>query len=279
MAVHAHPDDEATGTGGILARYAAEGVRTVLVTCTDGRCGDGAGGAKPGEAGHHPAEVVEMRSAELRQACDILGVSALAQLGYHDSGMMGWPSNEAPGAFWAMDPIEAARPLIDLMRQYRPQVVVTYDANGFYGHPDHIMAHRIAMIAAAASGIPKKVYYTAVPRSGMASFTDALRAAGIDVPGVSDREEGRFAAPEDGDQPVFGTPDSLITSTIDVGGCTAVKRQALAAHSSQADNIFFLRLDDDLFKRIFGTESFVRAVDRTDAAVPETDLFAGLRPA
>src|SRR6201999_4306437 len=92
MAVHAHPDDEATGTGGLLAKCAAEGIRTVLVTCTDGRCGDGPGGVKPGEPGHDPDEVVVARRRELEESCAILGVDHLELLGYHDSGMMGWPS-------------------------------------------------------------------------------------------------------------------------------------------------------------------------------------------
>lgn len=277
MAVHAHPDDEATGTGGVLARYAAEGVRTVLVTCTDGSCGDGPGGVKPGEPGHDPDEVAALRTGELRRSCEVLGVTALEQLGYRDSGMMGWPSNHTVGAFWGMDVMEAAKPLVALMRRYRPQVVVTYDANGFYGHPDHIMAHRIAVVAAEASAIPVKLYYTAIARSGLVAFAGELRKAGIEPPGASDREEGRYSPGEEGDPgPAFGTPDMLITTSIDVAAHTVAKRAALAAHGSQADNIFFLQLDDDVFGRMFGTETFIRAIDRTDAAVPETDLFAGL---
>jgi LmbE family N-acetylglucosaminyl deacetylase len=275
MAVHAHPDDEALSTGGVLAGYAAQGVRTVLVTCTDGSCGDGPGGVKPGEPGHHPAEVVEARQLELERSCEILHVEHLELLGYRDSGMMGWPTNDAPGAFWGMDVAIAARPLVELFERYRPQVVVTYDANGFYGHPDHIMAHRITMAAAETSGIPAKVYHTAVARSGMAEFGEALRAAGIDPPGASDREEGQFSAEE----PSMGTPDDLITTSVAVHEYTRAKLASLAAHGSQADNIFFLKMGEDLFDRFFGIESFVRATDRTGAAVPEADLFAGLRSA
>src|SRR3954466_12375082 len=108
MAVHAHPDDEATGTGGVLARYAAEGLTTVLVTCTDGRCGDGPGGVKPGEAGHDPDAVVAMRQAELEASCAALKVTHLELLGYGDSGMVGWAANDAPGAFWGTPVSEAA---------------------------------------------------------------------------------------------------------------------------------------------------------------------------
>lgn len=274
MAVHAHPDDEATSTGGVLARYAAEGVRTVLVTCTDGSCGDGPGGVKPGEPGHDRQAVAAARLVELRRSAELLGVGSLELLGYRDSGMMGWATNDEPGAFWGMDVAEAAAPLVELMERHRPQVVVTYDANGFYGHPDHIMAHRIATAAAETSGVPAKLYHTAVPRSGLAEFAAALREAGVEPPGPSDREEGQFAEAE---EPAWGTPDELVTTAVDVSGYVDAKFAALAAHASQADNVFFLRLGSDLYGRFFGQEWFVRASDRSGAAVPEDDLFAGLR--
>src|SRR3954462_8525656 len=108
MAVHAHPDDEATSTGGVLAKYAAEGIRTVLVTCTDGSCGDGADGSKPGDPGHDPVAVVELRRKELEASCEILGVSHLECLGYRDSGMIGGDANDAPGSFWATPVDEGA---------------------------------------------------------------------------------------------------------------------------------------------------------------------------
>src|ERR1700689_2674690 len=108
MAVHAHPDDEAISTGGVLARYSAEGIQTVLVTCTDGRGGDGPGGVKPGEPGHDPEAVVGVRRAELEASCAEVKVSHLELLGYADSGMMGWPTNDAPGAFWTTPVDEAA---------------------------------------------------------------------------------------------------------------------------------------------------------------------------
>src|SRR5436305_215425 len=170
MAVHAHPDDEAIGTGGVLARYAAEGIRTVLVTCTDGRCGDGPGGVKPGDAGHDPEAVARMRHAELETSCAALKVAHLELLGYPDSGMMGWATNDAPGSFWTTPVAEAAERLAELMRRYQPDVVVTYDENGFYGHPDHIQAHRVTMAAAASTGIARKLYWTTAPRSRMAEF-------------------------------------------------------------------------------------------------------------
>src|SRR5271154_1672574 len=112
MAVHAHPDDEAIGTGGILAKYSAEGIRTVLVTCTNGELGDTPEGLKPGDPGHDEAAVAAIRLRELRDSATVLGVEHLELLGYHDSGLMGWPQNDAPGAFWTMPVDVAAAPLV-----------------------------------------------------------------------------------------------------------------------------------------------------------------------
>jgi LmbE family N-acetylglucosaminyl deacetylase len=268
MAVHAHPDDEATGTGGILARYAAEGVRTALVTCTDGRAGDGPGGVKPGEPGHDPAEVVAMRREELAQSAKILGISDVEQLGYADSGMMGWAGNEAPGSFWTTPVDEAAARLGELIQRYRPDVVVTYDANGFYGHPDHIQAHRVTMaaVAAAPAGTPAKVYWTTAPRSRMASFAEAMRAAGATW------DDDNDGPPED-----IGMPDEEITTWVDATGYAGQKYDALAAHASQSDNIFLLQLGRERFSQWLGTETFLRVRDSTHAPLPEDDLFAGLR--
>jgi LmbE family N-acetylglucosaminyl deacetylase len=265
MAVHAHPDDEAIGTGGILARYAEEGVQTVLVTCTNGELGDAPGGLKPDNPGHDEQVVVPLRLAELEASCQVLGVSHLELLGYHDSGMDGWPQNDAPGSFWRTPVAEPAARLADLMRQYRPQVVVTYDENGFYGHPDHIQANRITHAAIEECGIPAKLYYTAIPRSAMKGFREVLAEAGIEGP--EEVEEN----------PNFGTPDELIAATIDVSGVTGRKYASLAAHASQSDNIFFLEMGEEMFSRLMGAEYFVRALDTTNAPVPEDDLFAGLR--
>ena len=265
MAVHAHPDDEALGTGGILARYADEGMRTVLVTCTKGELGDAPGGIKPGDPAHDERIVVPLRQKELEASCRALGVSHLELLGYHDSGMEGWPQNDAPGSFWQTPVPEAGHRLAELMMKYRPQVVVTYDENGFYGHPDHIQANRITLAAIAECGIPDKLYYTAVARSDILGMGDVLAEAGFDLP--TELEE----------VPDFGTPDELITTTVD---CTSVadrKFASLAAHASQSDNIFFLEMGEELFGTVMGTEVFVRVFDTTKAPTPEADLFAGLR--
>src|ERR1700712_2121210 len=132
MAVHAHPDDEATGTGGVLAKAAAEGIRTVLVTCTDGRCGDGPGGVKPGDPGHDPDAVVEMRRGELEKSAAVLNVDHLELLDYADSGMMGWPQNDEPGSFWSTPVDAAADRLVELIRRYQPDGGVASDENGFF---------------------------------------------------------------------------------------------------------------------------------------------------
>ncbi|MEO6702911.1 MAG: PIG-L family deacetylase [Jatrophihabitantaceae bacterium] len=269
MAVHAHPDDEATGTGGVLARYAAEGIRTVLVTCTDGGCGDGPGGVKPGDDGHDPATVVQLRQAELEASCEVLKVSELELLGYPDSGMMGWPANDAPGSFWTTPVDEAAARLAVLMHKYQPDVVVTYDENGFYGHPDHIQAHRITMAAVASTGIPSKVYWSTVPRSQLAEFGRVMREHGVDW------DEGDASA--SGPPADIGLPDDQVTSWIDTTGFGRQKFDALAAHASQTENIFFLRMGEELFTKMMGVETFVRVHDSTGADLPEDDLFAGLR--
>jgi len=266
MAVHAHPDDEASTTGGILARYSAEGVRTVVVTCTNGELGDGHEAAKPGEEGHDESWVVATRRRELEESCEILGVTALELLGYKDSGMMGWPQNEAEGSFWKTPVAEAAGRLSELVERYRPQVVVTYDANGFYGHPDHIQAHRITVAALEATAIPDKLYFPGIPKSGLAVFRDALRSAGIEAPDE--------VADEDWD---FGVPDELISAVVDCSGYATQQFAALEAHASQVDGTFFLRLGVDLFVQLMGREMFIRAYDRTGAPTPEDDLFAGLR--
>jgi LmbE family N-acetylglucosaminyl deacetylase len=265
MAVHAHPDDEALGTGGILARYSDEGVRTVLVTCTNGELGDGPGGVKPEDPAHDEGAVVPIRLQELKASCEVLGVTHLELLGYHDSGMEGWPQNDAAGSFW-QTPVEVAgHRLADLMRTYRPQVVVTYDQNGFYGHPDHIQANRVTHAAIDECGTPGKLYYTAVARSTLRGFGEMLAEAGVDSPIDVDAN------------PDFGTPDELITTTVDCSAVVGRKFASLAAHGSQSDNIFFLQMGEDKFSAVMGNESFVRALDTTHAPVPEVDLFAGIR--
>ncbi|MFE3002408.1 PIG-L family deacetylase [Nocardia sp. NPDC059246] len=262
MAVHAHPDDEVLSTGGVFAQYAAEGIRTVLVTCTNGEQGDAPGGIKPDLPGHDPNAVRAQRLSELQESAALLDIQHVELLGYRDSGMDGWDANHDPEAFWNIPVEQAAARLADLMRHYRPQVVVTYDENGNYGHPDHIQANRVAVAAAAATDIPDKLYYTALPRESSREMFADLR-----VRGLID-----FEPPDN-----FGTPMDQITTVVDVAPYTRRKIKALEAHASQTDSVPFLQLPAELQHTIFATESFVRHFNRVAVPTRETDLFAGLR--
>ena len=282
MAVHAHPDDEATSTGGILAKYSAEGVTTVLVTCTDGALGD-SGPIKPGQEGHQSDAVVELRAAELQASCAVLGVTHAHQLGYHDSGMMGWPQNDLPGSFWSTPLDEPTAKLAQLIEQYRPDVVVTYDENGFYGHPDHIQAHRITVAALERSGSPARLYYSTVRSSDMVEFGKrmaelmAAEGGGQDPAGADNAvtDAGNDAGTDE-PGPVMGVPDEAVAADVDCMAFVQQKYDALAAHVSQVENIFFLRLPREVFATAMGREAFVLAgQDRPETVVD--DLFAGLR--
>jgi len=265
MAVHAHPDDECLSTGGILARYSAEGVRTVLVTCTNGEQGDGPGGVKPGDPGHDPQEVAERRLAELRASADHLGIDHVELLGHRDSGMAGWSTNDHPHAFANVPVGTAAAQVSELMERYRPQVVVTYDETGGsgYGHPDHVQAHRVAVAAFRGSGIADKLYYTAIPRSAITNMVATMREAGIDL------------GFEPGDD--FGVPDDQVHAVVDVSAYLDRKLKALQAHASQGDNIFPLRMPPQVQQQVFSYEAFTRVHTRVTTPDHEDDLFAGLR--
>ncbi|MDX6742622.1 PIG-L family deacetylase [Actinocorallia sp. A-T 12471] len=265
MAVHAHPDDEVISTGGVLARAAARGIRTVLVTCTNGEQGDGPGGVKPGEEGHDPAGVRETRLKELARSAEILGIEHVELLGYADSGMVGWAANTAPGSFASADLDAAAARLVTLMEKYRPQVVVTYDDNGGYGHPDHIQAHRVAVAAADRSGIPERVYAGAMPRSSLAEIARLARERGWDL-GWPELEEGAEIE--------FGTPDELVTTVVDVTEYFQRKAEALQAHASQSDGAFLFALPEEAQRLFFGWEAFSRI--RGEGPDKEEDLFTGI---
>ena len=275
MAVHAHPDDESIGTGGVLAQYADEGLRTVLVTCTGGEVGEI---AHPDLAFEH--NLGEVRRRELEKACQILGVSRLHLLGYRDSGMAGTADNDHPDSFHQAPLDEAVGRLVRLIRAERPQVLVTYDENGFYGHPDHIRANRISVAGFEAAADPSrypeagepwqisKLYYTAVPRSALTLFAERMREAGIDPP---------FESIEEG-QPDFGTPDELVTTVVDVSREVVRKRRALLAHATQmGPEVFFAHLPETLFGELFAREAFQLVRSLVPVPSTEDDLFLGLR--
>ncbi len=168
--MHAHPDDESIGTGATMAKYAAEGAQVTLVTCTLGELGEIIPPSLAQLAAEREDRLGAYRIGELAAACAALGVTDHRFLGgpgrWRDSGMMGTPGNEDSRCFWQADVDEAAQALLDVIREVRPQVLVTYDANGFYGHPDHIQAHRVAWRAFELAGAGQaKFYATAAPQS------------------------------------------------------------------------------------------------------------------
>ena len=273
MAVHAHPDDEAIGTGGVLARYADEGLRTVVVTCTGGEVGEISDSTLA-----TPETLAEVRRKELERACAILRVGRLHLLGYRDSGMMGTPDNDHPSSFYQASLEEATARLVALVRRERPQVLVTYDERGLYGHPDHIRANQITVAAFAAAGDPArwpeagapwrptKLYYTTVARSAIKNLGRVLSEAGIDTPFGGERE------------PEIGIADELITTQVDVSAQVERKRQALMAHATQmGPEAFFAKMPPALFYQVFARESFQLVRGRSRASGMEDDLFSGLR--
>jgi LmbE family N-acetylglucosaminyl deacetylase len=268
MAVHAHPDDEASG-GGILATYADQGIRTVVVTCTNGEYGDAPGGIKPGQPGHDPEAVARLRLAELEESARILKVSDVETLGYHDSGMPDWEYKDRPDAFSNVPLEEVAARIGGLIAKYRPQVLVTYDDQGAYQHPDHVHASRAAQAAAAETGIPAKLYLSTMRGSSWRKIWEALRAAGAEVPTWEDDEERTRRAVQS---------EERITTTIDIRPVLERKREALFAHGTQINgDSWFGKIPPEIVEEAFGYEYFIRAADTTGAPLPEDDLFAGLR--
>jgi len=284
LLVHAHPDDESIETGATMARYAAEGARVTLVTCTLGELGE----VIPPELAHLAAGadggLGEYRIGELAAACAALGVSDHRFLGgpgrYRDSGMMGLPSNDAPGCFWQADVEEAAGELLGVIREVRPQVMISYDDNGFYGHPDHIQAHRVAWRAfALAGGLVSKFYATAMPRSVLAVAIESLRAGSADgsVPGGGPR----FTEVTSVDDLPFGVPDEAVTTEIDATAYLEQKLAAMRAHATQiaVDSPFFA-FSDNVGQRAFGREYYtLLAGPRGPGSGPrgrEDNLFAGI---
>ncbi|MFG3223323.1 N-acetyl-1-D-myo-inositol-2-amino-2-deoxy-alpha-D-glucopyranoside deacetylase [Kitasatospora sp. NPDC048194] len=290
LLVHAHPDDESIGNGATMARYAAEGARVTLVTCTLGEGGE----VIPRDPAHPTAAGREYprpqdggdalgayRIGELAEAMRALGVTDVRFLGgpgrYRDSGMMGVPDNDAPGCFWRADVDEAADHLVAVIREVRPQVLVTYDENGGYGHPDHIQAHRVAMRAYELSADPAhrpelgaawriaKVYWNRMPRSVIEAGL-AETAAEAPFPGV--------ARPAD----VPGVvPDEVVTTVLDGTAYAGRKAAAMAAHATQitVDGAFFA-LSNDLGQPLVATEYYQLVRGQAGPERPERDLFAGL---
>jgi len=320
LLIHAHPDDEVMSTGGTIARTVAEGRRVDLVVCTGGEEGEiHDPDLDPAEA---QPRLREIREAELRcslstlraAAADSGGILREHLLGYRDSGMMGTPPNDRPDSFWRADLDAAIARAVRIIRSVRPSVLVHYDANGGYGHPDHIQAHRLAVAACAAAADPdrypeagpahriRKRYETAFSRERWLGLMVAMNARGIGLPWNFEAEVVRLAAGRAFDQlypadvealrqvgealaegePAegFGTSESQLTSRVDVTGWLGAKRSAMACHRTQRQDLgWALELPEDLQSAALGLEVYV--LREWDGAPPptglvETTLFAGL---
>jgi N-acetyl-1-D-myo-inositol-2-amino-2-deoxy-alpha-D-glucopyranoside deacetylase len=285
LLVHAHPDDESIGTGATMAKYAAEGAAVTLVTCTLGELGE----VIPPELAHLAWDsgggLGQHRIGELAAACAALGVTDHRFLGgagrWRDSGMMGTPSNHWPGCFWQADVDEAARSLLAVITDVKPQVLVTYDANGFYGHPDHIQAHRVAWRAfELADGLVSKFYATAVPKSVLAEAMAVRTERAVGESGGATLGGTDFTRVESVEELPFGTDDDKVTTRIDARDYLGAKLAAMRAHATQiaVDSPFFA-LSDMVGQRALGTEFYTLLAgpqrgDEADAFEP--DLFAGL---
>lgn len=280
LCVHPHPDDEAIACGGVLARYGDEGVATHVVTCTGGEAGENLAGIDLGEH-----DLVWHRRQEMADAATALGLTGHRWLGFRDSGMAGTDDNAHAEAFAAADLYEAAGRLARVLRDLRPDVVVSDDEHGTYGHPDHVRAHRVTERAVAMAADPwwdtgqepwqvAKRYVHTLSRGRMWRIHEVLTSQGL----ASPFGEEALGGPDD---LPFGSPDDAVTTRVDVGGWLDRKQAAMRAHRSQiADDSFFFNIPDDLADQGFGVEEFVllsRAGAPTTVDVREDDLFAGLR--
>jgi N-acetyl-1-D-myo-inositol-2-amino-2-deoxy-alpha-D-glucopyranoside deacetylase len=285
LLVHAHPDDETIGTGATMAKYVADGAHVCLVTCTLGEEGEIVLPHLAHLAADKEDRLGEHRIGELAAAMRALGVTDHRFLGgpgrWRDSGMMGLPTNDNPGCFWQADLDHAVGELVRVVREVRPQVVITYDENGGYGHPDHIQAHRVAVAAFDAAGdpgrypeagepwTPTKLYYTSFPKSFLRLGYDALKEMG---------EQAPFGVTSPDDLP-FGDPDEIVTTEIDAREHLDAKMDAMRAHATQieVDGPFFA-LSNHVGHRAFGMEFYraVRGPVVRSGEARETDLFHGV---
>jgi mycothiol S-conjugate amidase len=280
MAVHAHPDDESSKGAATMAKYVAEGVDVLVVTCTGGERGSVLNPKM--DRPEVWANIAEIRRAEMDAARAILGVEQ-AWLGFVDSGL---PEGDPPpplpeGCFALQDVAVAAVPLVRLMRQFRPHVVTTYDEEGGYPHPDHIMTHKVTVAAFEAAGDPArhpelgepwqplKLYYdVGFSRGKIMALHEAMLAAGLQSP----YEEWlkRWA-----DRPDKG---ARITTRVECAEYFPVRDDALRAHATQIDpDGFWFQVPMEIQRRAWPTEDFQLARSLVDSPLPESDLFAGVR--
>ncbi|GAB3139449.1 mycothiol conjugate amidase Mca [Micromonospora sonneratiae] len=280
MAVHAHPDDESSKGAATMARYLAEGVEVLVVTCTGGERGSVLNPKL--DRPEVWANIAEVRRAEMDAARAILGVEQ-AWLGFVDSGLPeGDPLPPLPEGCFALQDVEvAAGPLVRLMRQFRPHVVTTYDEQGGYPHPDHIMCHKISVAAFDAAGDPArfpelgepwqplKLYYdVGFSKAKIMALHEAMLAAGRESPYVEWLDRW-------GDQVDKGT---RITTRVECGEYFPVRDDALRAHATQVDpDGFWFQVPMEVQRQAWPTEDFQLARSLVDSPLPESDLFAGVR--
>ncbi len=293
MTVHAHPDDETIGTGGVMAKAVAAGHRVVLVTGTRGEQGEIV--VKEMDTPDNHRRLGEIRAAELEAAMGELGVTEWENLGYHDSDMMGREGNLDPRTYWQADLDEAAGRLTWLVRRYQPDVMTTYNSFGGYGHPDHIRTHDVAVRAFARAGepawypeqfttdlkpwAPSKLYETAIPASVREAMAEAMKTAGKpsfwDPPEEATEEQRReheeFIAK-------MLVPDEKITTWVDISGDPIERKwRAIQRHVTQiAMDSGFMVFGEEGWKEHWSKEAFILRESRVESAIPEDDLFAGL---
>jgi len=273
LAVFAHPDDEAFGTGGTLACYAAAGADVYLVCATRGEAGEI---SDPSFA--TPETLGEVREGELRCAAETVGIKELIFLDYRDSGMAGTPENDHPDAFINAPGDEVVPRLVGIIRRLRPDIVVTFEPDGGYGHPDHIAIHQHTVAAFHSAGNPeelpelgpvwqaKRLFYTSIPRSFFLEMRKQMEELGMDT---SDFE--RF------DDPNVGWPDELVNVSIDVTDSVDEKWGALECHRTQFGPAnLFRRLPDERVKKLMSVEHFALAWPEPKAGEKFFDLFDGL---
>ncbi|BCL15749.1 mycothiol S-conjugate amidase [Micromonospora sagamiensis] len=280
MAVHAHPDDESSKGAATTAKYVAEGVDVLIVTCTGGERGSVLNPKL--DRPEVWANIGEVRRAEMDAARAILGVEQ-AWLGFVDSGLPeGDPLPPLPEGCFALEDVEvAAGALVRLMREFKPHVVTTYDEDGGYPHPDHIMCHKISVAAFEAAGDPErypdlgdpwqplKLYYDmGFSKSKVTALHEAMVEAGLESPYAQWLE--RWEDRED--------KGPRVTTRVECADYFPVRDDALRAHATQVDpDGFWFHVPMDLQRRAWPTEDFILARSLVDSALPESDLFAGVR--
>jgi mycothiol S-conjugate amidase len=284
MAVHAHPDDESSKGAATMARYVADGHDVMVVTCTGGERGSILNPSfEPADLADQPQRMTEVRRQEMARAAQILGVRH-RWLGYVDSGLPeGDPPPPLPEECFALVPLEGpTRDLVVLVREFRPHVLVTYDENGGYPHPDHIRCHEVSVAAFEAAGDPDrfpdagapwqplKLYYShGFSRKRMQLFHDALTAAGEESP------FGEWLEKWDASR-----PDVLerVTTRVECGDYFGVRDDALRAHATQIDPASrWFAVPQQIQRELWPTEEYELARSLVDTTVPEDDLFSGVR--